>query len=230
MGIHEGHRERLRGRFLEHGLDSFNDINALELLLFYAIPRRDTNELAHELLNRFGSLQGVFDASQQELCEVPGIGPNVAALLMLVPQILHKSAISDTKDIVQITRTKDAGRYLVPRLQFEKDEVILMLCLDSKRCIINCTELGRGVVNASQTSIRKIVEIALKSKASSVILAHNHPDGFALASSEDNAVTHQVNQALALVGITLQDHIIVAGNDFVSFRDSGFFYLSSCMR
>lgn len=227
MGIHEGHRERLRTRFLENGLDSFHEINALELLLFYAIPRRDTNVIAHQLLDRFGTLQGVFEASQQELCEVPGIGPQAAALILLVPQLMRKSAVSRTKEITRITRTSDAGRYLLPRLQDEKVEVVLMLCLDSKRNIINCTEMGRGVVNSTETSIRRIVETALKSKAVSVILAHNHPDGLALPSTEDDAVTHQVNQALSLIGIRLLDHIIVAGDDYVSYRDSGFLYLDT---
>ena len=90
MGVHDGHRERLRARFAEHGLESFNELNALELLLCYAIPRRDTNELAHRLLDAFGSLSGVFQASMQELTSIPGIGENAAALILMVPQIVEK--------------------------------------------------------------------------------------------------------------------------------------------
>ena len=223
MGVHDGHRDRLRRSFIEYGLDSFSDVNALELLLFYAIPRRDTNETSHELLNRFGSLSAVFDASQQELCQVPGIGENTAALIKLVPQILKKARVSETSDMTSIRNSDDAGRYLMPRFINEKDELVLMLCLDSRRRVIKCIELGRGVVNSVEINIRRVVETALKCKADSVIIAHNHPEGIALPSNEDKSVTRQIFRSLDLVGITLADHIIVAGEDYVSFSDSGMF-------
>lgn len=222
MGVHDGHRERLRDRFINHGLDSFNDINALELLLFYAIPRRDTNVIAHALLDTFGSLSNVFSASVQELCQVPGIGENAAALICLLPQLMKKSAVSKAAAIQTILCSEDAGNYLLPRFLYEEDEVVLMLCLDSQSRIINCTEIGRGVVNAVETSIRRIVETALKNKATSVIMAHNHPDGLAMPSIEDDAVTKKISESLSLVGITLADHLVVAGEDFFSYRDSGY--------
>lgn len=221
MGVHDGHRDRLRARFLEYGLDNFNDLNALELLLFYAIPRRDTNEIAHALLECFGSLEGVFYASERELLQVPGIGTNAAALICLVPQLMKKSALSRPDRREVIMNSSDAGRYFVPRFMYEQDEVVYLLCLDGQKRVIKCAEMGRGVVNCVETSIRRIVETALKYKSSSVILAHNHPDGLALPSSEDDMVTKQVSTALALVGVSLEDHIIVAGDDFVSFADSG---------
>lgn len=221
MGVHDGHRDRLRARFLEYGLDNFNDLNALELLLFYAIPRRDTNEIAHALLECFGSLEGVFYASERELLQVPGIGTNAAALIRLVPQLMKKSALSHPDRREVIMNSSDAGRYFVPRFMYEQDEVVYLLCLDGQKRVIKCAEMGRGVVNCVETSIRRIVETALKYKSSSVILAHNHPDGLALPSSEDDMVTKQVSTALALVGVSLEDHIIVAGDDFVSFADSG---------
>lgn len=221
MGVHDGHRDRLRARFSEHGLDNFNELNALELLLFYAIPRRDTNEIAHALLACFGSLEGVFLASERELLQVPGIGTNAAALIRLVPQLMKKSALSRPNRREAIMNSSDAGRYFIPRFMYEQDEVVYLLCLDAQKRVIKCAEMGRGVVNCVETSIRRIVETALKYKSSSVILAHNHPDGLALPSSEDDMVTKQVNTALALVGVSLEDHIIVAGDDFVSFADSG---------
>lgn len=221
MGVHDGHRDRLRARFLEYGLDNFNELNALELLLFYAIPRRDTNEIAHALLECFGSLEGVFYASERELLQVPGIGTNAAALIRLVPQLMKKSALSRPDRREVIMNSSDAGRYFVPRFMYEQDEVVYLLCLDGQKRVIKCAEMGRGVVNCVETSIRRIVETALKYKSSSVILAHNHPDGLALPSSEDDMVTKQVSTALALVGVSLEDHIIVAGDDFVSFADSG---------
>lgn len=223
MGVHDGHRARLKERFLEHGLDSFNELNALELLLFYAIPRRDTNIIAHRLMERFGSLNGVMDASFHQLCEVEGVGENAALLIRLIPELMRKSEISATEDMVCIKSSKDAGRYLVPRFLNIKEEHILMLCLDARKRIISCVELSSGVVDAAETSVRKVVETALRYRASSAILSHNHPDGFALPSKEDDHMTIEIYKSLKLVGVTLEDHIVVAGKDFVSYADSNFF-------
>ncbi len=220
MGIHEGHRERLKARFQESGLENFNEVNALELLLFYAIPRQDTNELAHRLLERFGSLDAVMNAGVRELTEVEGVGRNTALLLRLVPELNKRCAVMSTKDMKWIRGTGDAGKFLVPRLMHEKDEKALLVCLDSNGRILSTNELGRGVVNEVNLSIRKIVEIALKDRASAVVLAHNHPDGVALPSVEDQYVTKKVIAALKLVNIEFRDHIIVAGDDYVSFADS----------
>jgi DNA repair protein RadC len=221
MGVHDGHRERLRKTYLEHGLMSMNDINALELLLFYAVPRRDTNELAHLLLQHFGSLDGVFSASDEELCEVEGIGAYAASLLTLVPEIMKKSRLSKSREIRQIRSSDDAGEYLLPYFMNERDEVVYLLCLDSKRAVICCAEMGRGVVNAVDASVRRIVEKALKVKACSVIIAHNHPDGLALPSREDDLFTKCLYNALETVGIRLEDHIIVADEDYISIADTG---------
>ncbi len=221
MSVHEGHRERLRDRFRQHGLDGFNEINALELALFYAIPRRDTNVIAHALLDHFGSLQAIFAASEQELCEVEGIGVQAASLLRLIPQLMRKSACAAADKIRVVRKSADAAAYLIPRFLYEQEEVILLLCLDSQKRIITCAEIGRGVVNAAETSLRRLVETALKYKSSSVILAHNHPDGLARPSVEDDMVTKQASRSLSLVGVVLHDHIIVAGEDYASFRDAG---------
>lgn len=221
MGVHDGHRDRLRKSYLEHGLMSMNDINALELLLFYAIPRRDTNEIAHRLLDRFGSLDGVFSAPAEELQEVDGIGENAAALLTLIPEIMKKSCVSKAREIRQIRSSDDAGAYLLPYFLNEPDEVVYLLCLDTKRCVICCTEMGRGVVNSVDTGIRRIVEKALKTRSSSVIIAHNHPDGIALPSREDEVFTRALFNALETVGIRLEDHIIVAEDDYISMADTG---------
>jgi len=224
MGVHDGHRDRLRQSYLEHGLMSMNDINALELLLFYAIPRRDTNEIAHRLLDRFGSLDGVFSTPAEELREVEGIGENAAALLTLIPEIMKKSRISKARKIRQIHSSDDAGAYLLPYFLNERDEVVYLICLDSKRAVICCAEMGRGVVNSVDTGIRRIVEKALKVRASSVIIAHNHPDGLALPSREDEVFTCALFNALETVGIRLEDHIIVAEDDYTSMADTGLLY------
>jgi len=225
MNAHEGHRERLRTRYVEHGLENFSDLNALELLLFYAVPRKDTNVLAHELLDKFGSLAGVLDASIYELMEVRGIGESAAVLITMIPHIMRKSLISqmDSKPVFKTTR--DIGEFLIPRFAYEKEEVIRMLCLDAQKRLISCTEIARGVVNSVETNVRRIAELALKTRASSVILSHNHPDGGIYPSREDDYVTKLASAALEAVCIRLDDHIIVAGDRYVSYAESGLFDL-----
>ncbi len=225
MGVHDGHRERLRARFAEHGLESFNELNALELLLCYAIPRRDTNEIAHRLLDAFGSLSGVFQASMQELTSIPGIGENAATLILMVPQIVKKAHVSKAKEVKIIRNSTDAGNYLLPYFLDEPDEIVMMLCLDNKRAVICCREMGRGVVNCVDANIRRMVETALKVKTTTVIVAHNHPNGVALPSREDDNFTRTLYRSLGLLGITLEDHIIVANDEFVSLADSGVMHL-----
>ena len=225
MGVHDGHRERLRARFAEHGLESFNELNALELLLCYAIPRRDTNEIAHRLLDAFGSLSGVFQASMQELTSIPGIGENAATLILMVPQIVKKAHVSKAKETKIIRNSTDAGNYLLPYFLDEPDEIVMMLCLDNKRAVICCREMGRGVVNCVDANIRRMVETALKVKTTTVIVAHNHPNGVALPSREDDNFTRTLYRSLGLLGITLEDHIIVTNDEFVSLADSGVMHL-----
>ena len=225
MGVHDGHRERLRARFAEHGLESFNELNALELLLCYAIPRRDTNEIAHRLLDAFGSLSGVFQASMQELTSIPGIGENAATLILMVPQIVKKAHVSKARETKIIRNSTDAGNYLLPYFLDELDEIVMMLCLDNKRAVICCREMGRGVVNCVDANIRRMVETALKVKTTTVIVAHNHPNGVALPSREDDNFTRTLYRSRGLLGITLEDHIIVANDEFVSLADSGVMHL-----
>jgi DNA repair protein RadC len=211
----------MKKRFIEHGLDNFDDINALELLLFYALPRCDTNVTAHRLLDRFGSLSGVLEASADELEKVEGVGESAAVLLRLIPQMSRRYMVESESGGGTINGSAAAGSFFLPRFMFETDEVIYMACLDSVHRVINCTEVGRGVVNSAEVSVRKIVELALRQNAAAVLLAHNHVNGLALPSKEDELTTRQIAAALSMVGITLVDHIIVAGREFVSMADSG---------
>ena len=217
----------MKARYKDHGLDNFNDVNVLELLLFYAIPRKDTNEIAHALLEHFGSLDRVLEASIPELEAVPGVGESSALLISLIPQIMRRYLTVKGNCVSTISGSADAGRYLVPRLMFEKDEKLLLLCLDAKKSVISCINLGSGVVNAVDVNVRKVVENAVRHRANTVILAHNHPGGVALPSREDERLTIEIAAALKLVGIPLVDHIIVAGDDYVSFADSGMMSLSN---
>lgn len=220
MGLHDGHRQRLIQRFLEEDLDNFEPHNVLELLLFYAIPRKDTNELAHVLMDTFGSLKGVFDAPYEELIKVAGIGPNTAALLKLVPSLTRTYYSSDARSIILDTSEK-SGEYFLPYYIGQTEEVVRLACLDAGGKVISNQILHRGSANAAEVNIRKIVNIALRNNAMGVILAHNHPGGLPLPSEEDVATTKSIREALMPMGILLMDHIIVAGQDYVSMARSG---------
>lgn len=213
----------MKRRFLEHGIESFEDHTVLELLLFYALPRIDVNPLAHVLIDRFGSLAAVFDAPVEELMKVPGVGRHAATLIKLIPQVARRYMISRASFNDILDNSEKAGKYLLPYFFGERDEVVYLVCLDAKCKVIGCRLMFRGSVNSASVSVRKIVETALSYNATSVILAHNHTSGIALPSREDQVTTRQVEAALRAVDIKLADHIIVADEDFVSLADSGFF-------
>lgn len=221
MGVHDGHRGRLRGKFLENGLSGFDDITTLELVLFYSVPRQDTNPIAHRLLDRFGSLSGVLNASQEELYDA-GLSDSTVALLKLMPEVVKKSAQKEKRSVKRITSPELASEYLIPKFMFDRDEKALLLCLDSNKKIIRCDEIARGVVNTVDLNVRLIAEKALQSKASSVILSHNHPDGSLTPSADDISTTQQLSKSLSLIGIQLDDHLIISGDSFTSLRALGY--------
>jgi len=220
MGVHDGHRKRLIRRFLEEELDNFNPHNILELLLFYGIPRRDTNVIAHTLLDHFGSLSGVMDAPFAELVAIEGVGEHAASLIKLIPQLARAYSSDKSNDIV-LNSTEKAGQYLLSRYIGRNEEVVYMVCIDSKCRITGTALIHRGSVNAAEVNIRKIMSTALKYNAVGVVIAHNHPGGVALPSSADLVTTHRIREMLAPVNIQLVDHIIIADNDFVSLADTG---------
>ena len=223
MGIHDGHRDVVRQRFLKGGLDSFADHEALELLLFYAIPRRDTNETAHLLMERYGSLSAVLAAPIEDLKKVAGIGESAAILLKLVPQLSRKARLQEAGKEKILNSSEAAGAFLLECFEGETNEVIYQLCLDRKGKLLSCKRLTEGGVSSADLNMRTLVSNALLTSASAVILSHNHPSGIALPSQDDYRTTDQVRAALAAVGVELTDHIIVADGDFVSLSDSGYF-------
>ena len=222
MGIHDGHREKMRQRFLRGGLDAFADHEALELLLYYAIPRRDTNPVAHALMERYGSLSAVLSAPAEDLQRVEGVGESAAVLLRLVAPLCRKARLAEAAGEERVLNSSErAGAYLLECFEGEKNEAVYQLCLDRKGKLLACKRLAEGDVASADLNIRKVVETALLTSASAVILAHNHPSGVAVPSSSDEAATRQVAEALRTIGVRLVDHIVVADRDFVSMADSG---------
>ena len=228
MSIHDGHRQRLKTRFREEGLDHFEEHEVLELLLYYTIPRRDTNPIAHELMNRFGSLSQVLDARPEELAKVDGMGDAAATFLSLITSVGRYYLVNRTMLETILPTLDKCGQYLVPFFHGRRNEMVYILCLDAKCKVLCCKEMGEGSVNSAGVPIRRIVETALGVNATSVILAHNHPSGFAFPSDEDVLTTRRVALALDAVEIQLVDHIIVSDDDFVSLAQSGLYNPEKC--
>ena len=219
--VHSGHRQRLKDQFLTHGMDPIHDVNVLELILFYAIPRQDTNPIAHRLLNTFGSLAAVFDATPEELMERGGLSKNAATLIKLIPAAARRQQLSRSSCHQLLDSTQKCGDYLVPFFFGATQEEVYLLGLDAKCKVLGCVKLSTGSVNSAGLSIRKVVECALNMKASSAVLAHNHTSGIAVPSQEDIRTTQSISHALDLVGVYLADHVVVADEDYVSMAESG---------
>ena len=207
MSVHEGHRQRKKEQFREHGLDAFADHEALELLLYYAIPRQDTNPIAHRLLERFGSLEGV--------------GENAATLIRLLFPLCRRVRTSGGRHEVIFNTRENIGAYFIELFLGERREVFYEACLDAKGKLLACYRLAEGSPDQVTINMRRVVENALNANASLVVLSHNHPSGVALPSKEDNQTTLQIKRALADIGVQLVDHVIVADGDFVCLRDNG---------
>ena len=218
-----GHRDRVRERFLNSkaSLDTFQDYEVLELLLFYAIPRKDTKPVAKDLIARFGSLPAVLDASVEELTDA-GLTSNAAVLLKLVPGMNRYCGIRNAGTKEKVRSTADAGRILCARFRNESSESVRLLCLNAGGKVLKLELLNEGDVNSVHFSVRKIVETAISAKAVSVILAHNHPGGTLLPSKEDLDATAAAKAALNTVGIQLLDHLIISGDDYCSLREDGY--------
>lgn len=201
----------------------------LELLLFYAIARQDTNLLAHRLLDQFGSFSRVVEAPIEELRKVEGVGESTAIYLRLLYQSWKRYQQDRVAKMKVLPTIESCAQYLAPRFAGEKKEAVYLLCLDSKCRLLCCTKIAQGTANYTNLPIRKIVETALNANAVSVVLAHNHPDGVAIPSHEDIGTTRNVAAALKAVDINFVDHLIVSEEDFVSLMQSGYLMASGAM-
>ena len=211
---HAGHRERLRARYAESGGEGFLDHQFLELLLTYAVPRRDTNELAHALLARFGSLEQVFCASIAQLQAVGGVGKSVAVFLRMQGDLIRRislASLADARGRVKLNTPLAAAQFALARLHAHPYETMLLTCLNSRCEAVRTETLQRGSLTEAPVYPRVIAETALLNHAHSVLLMHNHPSGNPAPSEEDASVTEAVKAALSGIGVRLSDHLIVGG-------------------
>ena len=218
--IHAGHRGRVKTEFLTRGLEGWPDHRVLELLLFYALPQGDVNGLAHELIDRFGSLVGVLDASPDELKKVPGVGEHTAVLLRLIPALTGRYQKDRGSLGQRITCPEEAAAELHPYFAGVRNEMVYILCLDGKGKLLGVRKVSEGSIHASDINIRRIVEEAMGLRAAGLYLAHNHVSNLAFPSPADWQTTDVIRAALGGVGLELIDHLIFVDGDAISLNQS----------
>lgn len=218
--IHQGHRQRLKQKFLENGIEALKPHEALELLLFYSIPQRNTNDIAHELINRFGSLTAVFDAPVKSLCEVKNIRENSAVLLKLIPQLLRYYQVTPDKSL-SMDNMDFVKKYFSSLYIGVKNEEFKVCCLDNNLQIISCNTLSVGSTNEVVVTARMVAKAAFDANSQHVIISHNHPDTFSSPSNEDIMLTNNLIGKLKPIGIDILDHIVVGKGEVLSMRECG---------
>ena len=218
--IHEGHRDRMRNRYLQEGADGMASHEILEILLYGTIPRGDTNEIAHHLLDEFGSISNLIEADPHEIAKTAGVGIKSAVFLSLLHELVlryEREKLEQKPALTSIPRSVD---YCKALLAFRPRECFYAICLDSRRKIIHTSKISEGTVNDAAVSPRLVVEKALRYKATGVLLCHNHPSGNVKPSYEDIILTNQLKNMLEPLGVQVVDHIIIGENQYFSFFEN----------
>jgi len=222
MATHDGHRERMRERIEHGGIEILQDHELLEYLLYSFVPRKNTNDMAHELIDAFGGIMEVFDSSIERLMEIKGISRNIAMFLSSLSSVSRRYIAASSKESNINTSTLGAIIGLMkPVLASLKEEEVHMLMSNSVGKLLRRVKVATGVVDEANFNIRNITDIVLRSKASGVILVHNHPSGEARPSRADEIVTGHICLALASIGVTLSDHVIITSDSYYSFHEEG---------
>ena len=217
---HTGHRERMKAEFLARGLEGWPDHRVLELLLFYTIPQGDVNDLAHELVERFGSLAGVLDASVEELKKVKGVGDHTAVFLRMLPAVLGRYQGARTRLSAIINSPEEAYAWLEPYFFGARNEMVYVLCLDGKRQVLGVRKVAEGSIELAEVNTRRIAEEAIGLRAAQIYVAHNHVSNLAIPSQADWLTTDTLRGALRPIGIELIDHLVFVDGDMVSLKSS----------
>ena len=212
---HYGHRQRLKARYIDFGVENLSDHEILELLLFYAIPQKNTNDIAHALIDEFGSLQGVLSADVDSIKNVKGMGEHSAILIKLLSDVQRRIRLSDNKDLNKLDSLSKIGKYLMNYYEGVNEERVTALLFDNSMRLIDFVVISTGSLNSSSVDCRAIAEISLRKNAACVILAHNHPNGLAIPSSDDRLVTKSVDAALSVIGVHLIEHIIIGSGNYI---------------
>ena len=219
--IHEGHRHRMRTRYLEEGLDTFKEHEVLEFLLFYSIPKRDTNVIAHRMLKIYGSLSALFEADARDVARRCNLSEATAILISLTGPLSRLYLKQRWGEKPLLGTSTRAGEFAISLFSGRPYEVFFVICLDAQNRVNHATLVHEGTLNEAQVYPRLVVEAALRHQANSVILSHNHPGGSLKASIPDIDVTNRISTALKAISIPVVDHIIVAGQQYISLAEQG---------
>lgn len=227
--MHDGHRERMRKKLISAQGGEFYEHELLEILLYATCSRGDTNPLAHELINEFGSFSAVFDANYDDLLKVKGVGIQTATLIKTIPLVAGeylkgKSSVEGN----YINSSEDAFNYALPHYISLKEEMTSALFLSNSGKVLGYEKIGGGTVSVSEIPLRKLISYSLKYNAAQVILFHNHPSGVAVPSRNDITTTKSIIDSLKSIDVKLADHIVIAGNDYVSMVSSSEFAFMFC--
>lgn len=215
--MHENHRERVRRRFFEDGMENMPEHNVLEMLLFYCVPRKDTNELAHRLIDAFDSLAGVLEAPADRLMQIEGVGENTAAFLTMLPQVCRRYMTQRTRpEKLTAENRLDVLEYISSLFIGYRAEAFYLLCFDAGGRLTNCCKVESGSMKNVIVDKRGLLDLAFRSSAQSVIFAHNHPNSVASPSREDVNATVELVSLFSAVDIRVLDHVIVGADDVLS--------------
>jgi len=217
----EGHRRRLREKFLSSGLSGFHDYEVIELLLTIATPRKDCKDPAKAVLKRFKTLQGVLEASPAALCEVPGVGPKNLFGIKMIKAVADRYLQKKLIDRDLINNSRELFDFLYHSLRDKNRERFMVIFLDAKNRVTGTETLFEGTLTASSVYPREVVRSALDNHAAALIFAHNHPSGDPHPSEEDLEMTRQLVFACNVVGITVHEHLVIGDNRYFSFADHG---------
>ncbi len=217
-GAHDGHRERLRGKFAENGIDGMYEHEVLELLLSYAIPRQDTNALAHALIDRFGSLTDVLSANVYDIANTPGLGMRSATLVKLAGEIRRVGMTKDEKRVIRLRNPYELASYCRTLYREQRYESLNVISLDKRYTVIHADEVGTGDVTGAPVDARKVCECLIRHGAYAAILTHNHPSGDVRPSRTDGRTTVAVAALLENINVKFYDHIIVGKDEAFSIK------------
>ncbi len=220
MGVHDGHRKRMLEKFHKNGFEPFQEHECLEMLLYFSVPRRDTNEMAHLLLNKFHSISGVINASEKELKEFSFVTDRTVELFKMIREISAVCRQQEKGKTTYLCTTDEIATYFQLFFATADDERFAVLSLNNKCKFLGCEFVGHGDIASVGVSTRKIIETVLKTKATEVVVCHNHPGGIALPSQADINVTKNIKNALDGINVILKDHIIITHGDYVSLAES----------
>lgn len=224
INVHEGHRARMRKRFRETGFDGFTEHEILEMILFYTCPRKDTNELAHTLINKFGNFAGVIEAEYDDLLSIKNITENTATLFKMIPKFLPVYYNSRSEGVIFDSIDK-MMRMFEPYFVGLTHEEFRIACFDNNLRLLSNVLISSGTPNSSDVTMRTIVKEVLRTNASSAVICHNHPRCDTIASAADREATKNISHILSQLNVQLTDHIIVTEGHTLSLRQLGYMTL-----